>query len=208
MNTRHLTGDLLVRAIDNELTEGETVEVENHLAECESCRVEAQRLREVSADLNSLVDSMLLVNVADDQDVLAGEMLAAEQRRAAKQAPERVMKRFGWGMAIAATLALGIILAPKHKPIANAAAPSGVTLTSAIEVDGESFIPLPFSNPDLPVAAPRIIQMQVPISTLAELGVNLEPVANEVTGQDHSVLADVLLGADGQPMGVHVLSLE
>lgn len=208
MNTGHLTGDLLVRAIDNEITDDETVEVENHLNQCESCRLEAQRLREMSANLWLLVDSMLLVNISDDRDVLAGEMLAAEQQRAAKQAPERVMKRFGWGMAIAATLALGIILAPKHKPIANAAVPTGVTLTSAIEVDGESFIPLPFSNPDLPVAAPRIIQMQVPVSTLAELGVSLEPVANEVTGQDNSVLADVLLGADGQPMGVHVLSVE
>jgi hypothetical protein len=207
MNTSHLTGDLLVRAIDSELTGDEIIEVENHLNQCENCRLEAQRLRGVSANLRLLVDSMNVANVAGDRDILAGEMLAAEQRRAAKQAPERVMKRFGWGMAVAATLALGIILAPKHKPIANATAPTGVTLTSAIEVDGESFIPLPFSNPDLPVAAPRVIQMQVSVSTLAELGVSLEPVANEVTGQD-TVLADVLLGADGQPMGVHVLSPE
>jgi len=33
-------------------------------------------------------------------------------------------------------------------------------------------------------------------------------VASQVLNQDRSVLADVLLGADGQPLGVHVVSWE
>jgi hypothetical protein len=48
----------------------------------------------------------------------------------------------------------------------------------------------------------------VPVSSLADIGIALEPVANQVLNQDRSVLADVLLGADGQPLGVHVVSWE
>jgi hypothetical protein len=46
----------------------------------------------------------------------------------------------------------------------------------------------------------------VPVSTLASAGIFVEPVASGLT--DHTVLANVLLGIDGQPMGIHVLSVE
>jgi len=67
---------------------------------------------------------------------------------------------------------------------------------------------LPYSNPDLPASAPRIVQMQVPVSSLANIGISMEPAVNEILNQDRTVLADVLLGADGQPLGVHVVSWE
>ena len=121
------------------------------------------------------------------------------------------MRRFGWGMAIAATLAIGIIVAPKQKVAATrgpAAAQVAPAVSSAIEIDGETFVALPYSNPDLPAAAPRIVQMQVPVSSLADIGIGSDLVANEVLNQDRTVLADVLLGADGQPLGVHVVSWE
>jgi hypothetical protein len=125
------------------------------------------------------------------------------------------MRRFGWGMAIAATLAVGIILAPRQKVYSpegarqTASTPeTSAAVSSAIEVDGETFIALPYSNPDLPVSAPRIVQMQVPVSSLTDIGIALDPVTNDALNQDRSVLADVLLGADGQPMGVHVVSWE
>ena len=50
--------------------------------------------------------------------------------------------------------------------------------------------------------------MQVPVSSLADIGIGLERMASEVSNQDRTVLADVLLGADGQPLGVHVVSWE
>jgi hypothetical protein len=127
-----------------------------------------------------------------------------------RQAPEKVMRRFGWGMAIAASLALGIIIAPKPKPqVSESTSLARVVpgASGAIEVDGESFITLPYSNPDLPSVAPRIVQMEVPISSLADIGISLEPISSQAN-QDRSVLADVLLGADGQPLGVHVVSWE
>jgi hypothetical protein len=128
-----------------------------------------------------------------------------------RQAPEKVMRRFGWGMAIAATLALAIVLAPKQKTTVKEGSPApnkASAISNAIEVDGETFIALPYSNPDLSASAPRIVQMQVPASSLADIGIALDPVTNEVLNQDRSVLADVLLGADGQPLGVHVVSWE
>jgi hypothetical protein len=119
------------------------------------------------------------------------------------------MWRFGWGMAIAATLALGILVAPRAKHTAAETQTSSIAVPSnALEVDGESFVALPYSNPDLPVSASRIVQMQVPVSSLADVGIALEPVSSRVSGEDRSVLADVLIGADGQPLGVHVLGLE
>ena len=53
-----------------------------------------------------------------------------------------------------------------------------------------------------------MVQMQVPISSLADAGVFVEPTANRMTVPDRAVLADVLLGMDGQPIGVHVLSAD
>jgi hypothetical protein len=95
-------------------------------------------------------------------------------------------------------------LSQKKDPLQSAVAAS----TGAFEIDGETFISLPFSNPDLPVNARRIVQMQVPVSSLAEAGIVVEPIANRVAQPDYSVLADVLLGLDGQPLAVHVVSFD
>jgi hypothetical protein len=48
--------------------------------------------------------------------------------------------------------------------------------------------------------------MQVPVSSLADAGIYVEPVGSRMTAPDHAVLANVLLGLDGQPLGVHVLT--
>jgi hypothetical protein len=75
---------------------------------------------------------------------------------------------------------------------------------ATFELDGETFVALPDSNPGLPVNSARIVQMEVPVSSLADAGILVEAIAGDAG--DRSVLADVLLGADGEPRGVHVLS--
>jgi hypothetical protein len=82
------------------------------------------------------------------------------------------------------------------------------TQSNGFEVAGELFSPLPYSNPDLPIGAPHIVRMQVPVSSLSDAGIAFEPVSNQALTADSSVLADVLLGMDGQPLGVHVLGVE
>jgi anti-sigma factor RsiW len=211
MTCERLSWDLLVRWVDKELSQAEEVLVGTHLAECEACRREGAEIANVSRGIERAVMGVAVAEHSGDRVDLAARMGKTDSLKPIRQAPERVMRRFGWGMAIAAMLALGIVLAPKQKALLKESSPALETTAaaaSAIDVDGETFIALPYSNPDLPASAPRIVQMQVPVSSLADIGIAMEPVANQVLNQDRSVLADVLLGADGQPLGVHVVSWE
>jgi anti-sigma factor RsiW len=211
MKSEHLSWDLLVRAVDQELSQQEERYVASHLSGCSVCRGQQAEIESFSQHIEGAVSAVPVIESAGDREQIAARARKQDVVKPIRQAPEKVMVRFGWGMAIAATLALGIIIAPKQKVIQNEAAPahpSSAAISNAIEVDGETFIALPYSNPDLPASAPRIVQMQVPVSSLADIGISLEPVTNQVLNQDRSVLADVLLGADGQPLGVHVVSWE
>lgn len=204
----HLKDDLLVRSIDDELSGSETVLVASHLAACEQCRQKHQQLRGFSAGLESLVAALAPQAAIDERSNL-GHALELRETAARQPAVPSVLRRFGWGMAMAATLAIGIMLGPQWKryfPAGNAS--QAEQSTASFEFDGETFVALPYSNPDLPLTAPHIVQMQVPVSSLADAGIVFEPVSGEVPTPDRSVLADVLLGIDGQPLGVHVLSAE
>jgi hypothetical protein len=205
----HLTNQLLIKASDGELSGAEALAAASHLAQCENCRQAQEEWLQVSQRVESLVAAVSVDSPAGERERLAANLAARTGLDVARQSSEKVMWRFGWAMAIAATLALGILVAPRPKHVVVEKESSVMTTpANAFEVDGESFVALPYSNPDLPMSASRIVQMQVPISSLADVGIALEPVSNEVSGQDRSVLADVLIGADGQPVGVHGLGLE
>lgn len=218
LNNEHLSQDLIFRTVDDELTSAERFECEAHLAVCEACRRELAALREFSSRIEVAVQSVPIPEIGTGRRDL---QTAIEGRRSktalSLQPPGRVMRRFGWGMAIAATLALGVLIAPRHESLVPQIASGEAAVHEAsaaqpamLEVEGETFLPVPYSNADLPITAPHIVQMQVPISSLADVGIVLEPVTNRVSGQDNegSVLADVLVGADGQPRGVHVLGAD
>jgi hypothetical protein len=207
MKSEHLSWDLLVRALDQELSYEDRQWVTAHVADCPDCRRQYEEIENISFQVGSAVNTAAVAGSPRDPEQFAARL----GHGAIRHAPEKVMRRFGWGMAIAATFALGIIIAPKQKTGINnsvTAEPSSLLASNAIEVDGETFVVLPYSNPDLSASAPRIVQMQVPVSSLTDIGITLEPVANQVSNLDRSVLADVLLGADGQPLGVHVVSWE
>jgi anti-sigma factor RsiW len=216
----HLSLDLLTRSLDDELSSAERFEVEMHLTTCEICRKESETLARASATFESFVEvtaASYTSETAQRKHRLQVALEAAVEHEAIPT-PGKVMRRFGWGISIAATLAFAILVAPRHEvvPVSkpNAAAVSEAQLSasaqpSSIEVDGESFTPLPYSNPDLPVGEEHIVQMQVPVSSLADVGIELEPVVSRMNrSEDSSVLADVLVGYDGQPRGVHVLGSE
>jgi hypothetical protein len=215
----HPSLDLLTRALVEELSSAERFEVELHLTVCELCRKESEALSRASAAFESFVEvtgASYTSESAQRKRRLQVALEAAVEHQAIP-APGTVLRRFGWGISIAATLAFGILVAPRHDvaPVAKPplAAVSEAQLSAAqpssIEVDGESFTPLPYSNPDLPVGEEHIVQMQVPVSSLADVGIVLEPVVSRMNrSEDSSVLADVLVGYDGQPRGVHVLGSE
>ncbi len=205
----HLNNDLLVRAVDDELSPPEALLVDSHLPVCEICRQSYQRLRSLSVHIESAVAAHVPAEFGGDREILARALQARESKTAARRAP-RVFWQFGWGVALAAALAFGILVSPEWTHRARLGSTDGQVAQagSAYEVDGETFVALPYSNPDLPLTSPHIVQMQVPVSWLADAGIVFEPVSNEVAVSDRSVLADVLLGIDGQPLGVHVLSVE
>ena len=218
MNCEHLSQDLIFRTLDDELTAAERFECESHLAVCEVCRQQLAALHEFSLAIEAAVQGAPIPSMTNVRRELQKALESQDSRMPTLQNPGRVMRRFGWGMGIAATLALGVsMLVPKHDLTLQVGraekqnrAPSAPA--AMIEVDGESFQPVPSSNDDLSTSAPHIVQMQVPISSLADVGILLAPTgfdtaAVDLAGMDteRSVLADVLVGADGQPRGVHVL---
>jgi hypothetical protein len=202
----HLTSALLVKAMDAELTSGEAASAMEHLAQCEECREKYESFHRLSSVIETGVAAVPVDHSSSDRESLRQRLEARQTAQHPGQTPERVLWRFGWGMAIAASIALGIVMAPRNKSTADkqhSVQPASVA--NAIEVGGESFVALPYSNPDLPVNESRIVEMQVPVSALNDMGIVLESVSNRESVSERSVLADVLMGTDGQPLGVHVL---
>src|SRR5581483_793237 len=181
--------------------------VEQHLNACVECRQKYHDLSRVSKSLENFVGSISPKFAEAERETLA--LLLKTEISTAKR-PQRAFQRLGWGMALAASLAIGLILTPqfKHTKTKISRTQEAQQSAASLEVDGETFVPLPYSNPDLPIASHHIVQMQVPVSSLADAGVHFEAISNEVSSGNDSVLADVLLGIDGQPLGVHVLSVE
>jgi anti-sigma factor RsiW len=207
----HLTNEFLVRAIDDELIESEVAQVGAHLSHCEACQQKYQHFARVSSRLEALVRGIAIGASYSERESLKKRLEPQQQSAGAADNTEKTLRRLGWGMVIAATLAIGITLAPHRKPVAvggDQPAPSQARSNETFEVDGETFVALPYSNYDLPLNAPHIVQMRVPVSSLAAAGVSFQPISSEVSTDDDSVLADVLLGIDGQPLGVHLAEVE
>ena len=205
---QHLPNDVLVRLLDGEANGTDACAAQAHLDNCAECRARYVELDDVSKRFEKFSASVMPGFAETERDTLL--LLMNAEADSSRPQTEKLLQRFAWGMAIAASLALSLLIAPHfrqanpQKGATTVARESG----SLLEVDGETFVPLPYSNPDLPVATHRIVQMQVPVSSLADAGVHFESISSEASGSDESVLADVLLGIDGQPLGVHVLSAQ
>jgi anti-sigma factor RsiW len=206
----HLTNALLVRAIDDELPESETALIKAHLSQCQGCKQKHQELAVVSSRVETLVGGLAIDTSPSERESLKKRLEPEQEPAVLVHSAENILRRFGWGIAIAATLAIGITFAPRTKHVSSANQPAAPQshANATFEIDGEMFIALPYSNADLPLNAPHIMQMRIPVSSLAAAGVTFEPISSEVSPGEDSVLADVLLGIDGQPLGVHVRDVE
>jgi hypothetical protein len=208
--SEHLTQDLLIRSLDDELSAEEAVLVESHLSECETCQQEIEALRTLSVRLGAMVTCMCTECTEEARDLLSRELEARELGPVTPQTRGNALRRLGWGIGFAAAVALIALFVPwsNHRNSGSSTDAVVAQANGTIEVDGETFVALPYSNPDLPVSAPHIVEMQVPVASLADAGVTFEPISAEAANSDGSVLADVLVGLDGQPLGVHVLSAQ
>ncbi|MBV9081473.1 MAG: zf-HC2 domain-containing protein [Acidobacteriaceae bacterium] len=202
---------MLVRAMDDELSATDRAAFDLHLSECDACRGRYHELGVLSVQLEAALNrSADEYNEREQRYVLEQELIRREQMPILTPRSGKVARRVGWSMAIAASLAVSVLFIPHH--------PSATTSSSAFdlrtaqpstfEVDGESFFPLPYSNSELPLGTPHIVQMQVPVSSLTDAGLAIEPVSSQAGDPDSAVLADVLLGADGEPLGVHVIDTQ
>lgn len=208
--SEHVPQDVLIRALDDELLPEESAAAERHLSECEACREEYEALRTLSVRLGAYVACICADASESARESLSRELEAREQRPVVLRSRGSALRRLGWGIGVAAAVALIALFVPWTDHRSELSRTSTVLAQSdgTIEVDGEAFVPLPYSNPDLPMASPHIVQMQVPIASLSDAGVTVEPISAEADGSDGSVLADVLVGLDGQPLGVHVIGAQ
>ncbi|HEY7303517.1 MAG TPA: hypothetical protein VH601_05360 [Bryobacteraceae bacterium] len=216
----HLTNDLLVRAIDDELSPGEILLVESHLPDCEICKRRHAEILRLSDQIESLAAIELPEARPGEREALASRLEACPERTVRLETRRKRVRAIWWSAGIAAAILLAVLfglqpihfpanqIPANHAPADRSVAGSLYLQDATLQVDGESFIPLPYSNPDLPVSAPHIVEMQVPVSSLAGVGLVFEPISHGISGADDSVLADVLMGVDGQPLGIHVLSVD
>lgn len=215
INSDHLSHELILRVLDDEVTPAQRLECEAHLSCCEFCQEALASLQGFSLEIDQSVHSLSIPDMAAVRRDIQNEIESRSVGAPMVHHPGRVMRRFGWGMGIAATLAFGVLLAPRHEGVPETVSKVvpmvGAAQTPSIEVDGESFLPVPYANADLSTTAPHIVQMEVPVSSLSEIGIVYEPITNRVSDApeaERSVLADVLMGADGQPRGVHIVGYE
>jgi anti-sigma factor RsiW len=203
----HVSEASLIKAVDDELSSEETREIEAHLSVCEDCGRRYHALRRVSETVESALAAIHVDVLHEQRARLASDLETREAVRPAVHS-SRPLRRLSWAMAAAAALALGLLITRQWKHAVKTAGPPSTAEVAVLEVDGERFVALPYSNPDLPLNDSHIVQMQVPVSSLADAGIVFEPISNEMSAPDRSVLADVLLGIDGRPLGIHVVSAE
>jgi hypothetical protein len=98
------------------------------------------------------------------------------------------------GLALAAMLAL---MLPLHAPGGGAGAP----MIAAVD-EGPAFVALQSKERIEQEANPRVLEADVPRTALASLGL---PVSPEQAGE--SVRAEMLVGADGSPLALRLVSL-
>ncbi len=233
--TEHLSVDELVRTIDDEWTGTNGSQAEAHLAACELCRAKLHELGVLSVRLEAWIANRTVPEVDGQRVALIAELKSRDQliaqlgEGARTERTRRLKGAALWHWAasacVAAAVVLCAILSPGFRSLRQTelaktgSGESGISRTEftrgkgiaavqTFQVAGETFVALPFSNGDLPVSAPNIVQMEVPVTSLADAGIVFEPVSVEQANPDRAVLADVLLGADGEPLGVHVLAGE
>lgn len=224
----HTSKDVLVHYLDSELSPSEILTVERHLNACEDCRSHFISLRRTSGAFDTAFLSFSPVVNPTERSKLADALTKQEiesnhYRLSFVGKPQgkrtRVFSFLAAGRkqlvavaGLAACLAVGVISVnhqwtPQRVVSTKQSTSVSATPLNAYEIDGEKFWALPYSNSDLPVTA-RVVQMEVPVASLAHAGIITEPYLSRAAQPDRSVIADVLLGLDGQPVGVHVVNLD
>ncbi|MES2015284.1 MAG: hypothetical protein V4484_02215 [Pseudomonadota bacterium] len=125
------------------------------------------------------------------------ELMAAFARRFPPRRWYHALSPAQWGLGTAAVALMALLL------LLRAPAPAGDLLAQAGVDDGSAFIALESAERIAQEASPQLLETEVPRTALAALGV---PVSPENAGD--SVRAELLVGADGVPLALRLVSLQ
>jgi hypothetical protein len=121
------------------------------------------------------------------------DAVLAEFDRVRRRARGRVWMA---GVGVAAAAAVAVFVA-ENRPVQNLAA------TAAVEAEAEQpFTPIPYVLPPAPYERVEVVRMRVPIAALIAAGL---PMRTADPGAQ--VEADVLVGQDGRPRAVRLVSI-
>jgi hypothetical protein len=193
----HLSESQLIQALDGELSSAAQIEVDLHLANCETCLERYESYAAVSETISRAIEAEPVAGARLARQQLAQRLNEAEQPSV--RPPNS--RRFLWAWAAAACFALVLLFAGYRAQTRHAAAPQSKA-TEALPAS--SFIRLPYSDPSLPLESADVIRVRMRASTLANAGIiRVSPNTN-----DGWVQADVLLGIDGEPRGIRLISAQ
>ncbi len=236
----HPSDQLLLRALDRELSASERVVVETHVAQCPECLGKLDRLADLSTSIARLIEATPAPAPRTSRDRLA-QTLALETPVAQK----RNFQTWAACGAIAACLVVALFaglhrqavftsdpepLPPSTKadalpvkkllspvpqkmiqqgktsapvqPLRVAAKDTKASGPSRASNSGGPFIALPYSNPALPLQGRQVVRVNLPVDALASAGI-VSPLQTSATSM---VQADLLLGVDGEPTGIRLVS--
>ncbi|HXE14406.1 MAG TPA: zf-HC2 domain-containing protein [Bryobacteraceae bacterium] len=222
-NLAHLTYEEMVRLIDSEIDTAAQARVETHLANCAECLKRYEDLAEFSETLSHAIETIPVAVPA-----AAHQRLEAAMEQRAGITPMRPIRWWQWA-AVAAGLVVTLFLlhsrrssfvrvepaAPANTepaPVVAKSNPVEARPVSPVAVHHKprqqssnldnAFIRLPYSDPSLPINTADVIRVEIPLSALASSGV----IRTQPGTADALVKADVLLGLDGQPSAIRLVS--
>jgi hypothetical protein len=229
----HLSHQQLVRALDKELPSDEQAEVDLHLASCESCLDQYEALADLSERLGYALETVPVSAPLNAREELRSKLKQPGSAVVRRHAMRRWAWAAAAciGLALLFSLNRGTperqtqtqvqvqvpktinapVVEPSTEPFRSSASPRKAVSApqprraraKSAEISAPApFIRLPYSDPSLPLEAADIVRVQMRLSTLANSGV----IRVMPGSSDGWVQADVLLGMDGEPYGIRLVS--
>ena len=175
-----------------------------HLAGCPACSAHMARQRELAAGLKLVAEHFSELRAPARVEGRLVRAFRAQNSIAAPMGRGRSMVAAGWAAAAVLLLAVAMLLSGSRQPASlRAAGPAVAELATDQEMaaaDADGFIPLPNAERLEPNDDVNMVRMEVPRSTIEELGITV----SADRGTDR-VEADVLLGSDGLARAVRFL---
>src|SRR5271168_5033028 len=125
----HLSEDLIARVVDNELTPGERLFVERHLAMCQTCRQKRREWAEIAERVQDLVLEQEPIVPASARQRLVSSLEPRDPEHGLS-VPHEVPAWWKWGgvAAVAASLAFLFSLPPVRTHLNELWKPAGHTV--------------------------------------------------------------------------------